>query len=105
MEELAIQRQKRIAERSSSSGFSAVTTKRTATVNKTATPSMKTEKPKIQTPIEETKKLHKPVLRSSTIDRLATARITQKVSSTQSKPEQPKKPPYHRRQLVLRIRN
>lgn len=52
---------------------------------------MKTEKPKIQTPIEEVKKVNKPVLRSSTIDRLATARVTQKVSSTQSKLEQPKK--------------
>ncbi|XP_059441311.1 COP1-interacting protein 7 isoform X2 [Corylus avellana] len=90
LEELALQRQKRIAERSASSGFSAAT-KKTATVNKTATTSMKTEKPKIQTPIEETKKVNKPVLRSSTIDRLATARVTQKVSSTQSKLEQPKK--------------
>lgn len=91
MEELMIQRQKRIAERSSSKGSSTETTKRTPTVNKTAVTSMKNEKPNIQTPIQETKKPHKPVLRSSTIDRLATARTTQKVSLTQSKSDQPKK--------------
>ncbi|KAM4092729.1 hypothetical protein ACJW30_06G061300 [Castanea mollissima] len=91
MEELMIQRQKRIAERSSSKGSSTETTKRAPTVNKTAVTSMKNEKPNIQTPIQETKKPHKPVLRSSTIDRLATARTTQKVSLTQSKSDQPKK--------------
>ncbi|KAM3744556.1 hypothetical protein ACB098_06G061500 [Castanea mollissima] len=91
MEELMIQRQKRIAERSSSKGSSTETTKRAPTVNKTAVTSMKNEKPNIQTPIQETKKPHKPVLRSSTIDRLATARTTQKVSLTQSKLDQPKK--------------
>nr|XP_023929281.1 COP1-interacting protein 7 isoform X2 [Quercus suber] len=91
MEELMIQRQKRIAERSSSRGSSTETTKRTATVNKTAVTSVKNEKSNIQTPIQETKKPHKPVLRSSTMDRLATARTTQKVSLTQSKSDQPKK--------------
>ncbi|KAL4619536.1 hypothetical protein ACB092_06G086300 [Castanea dentata] len=91
MEELMIQRQKRIAERSSSRGSSTETTKTAPTVNKTAVTSMKNEKPNIQTPIQETKKPHKPVLRSSTIDRLATARTTQKVSLTQSKSDQPKK--------------
>lgn len=91
MEELLTERQKRIAERSASRGSSTATTKRTATVNKTVKTSAKTEKPNVQTPIQETKKLQKPVLRSSTIDRLATARTTQKVSLTQSKPDQPKK--------------
>ena len=40
---------------------------------------------------QDTKKLPKPVLRSSTIERLATARNTSKVSSTESKLSQPKK--------------
>lgn len=91
MEELRIERQKRIAERSAGSGLSTATHKRTTAANKTATTSMKTEKAKSQTPIQETSKLHKPVLRSSTIDRLATARVTPKVPSAQSKSEQPKK--------------
>ncbi|KAF5461007.1 hypothetical protein F2P56_020836 [Juglans regia] len=89
MEELLLQRQKRIAERSASRGSRAAITKSTAIVNKTAMASTKIEKPKIQTSIQEAKKLQKPVLRNSTIDRLATARI--QVSSTQSKSEPPKK--------------
>ncbi|XP_040985681.1 COP1-interacting protein 7 [Juglans microcarpa x Juglans regia] len=90
MEELLLKRQQRIAERSASSGLNTATTKRTAAVNRTVTTSIKIEKTKTQTPIQETKKLQKPVLRSSTIDRLATARI-HKVSPTQSKSVKPKK--------------
>lgn len=75
-----IQRQRRIAERSSS--------KKTGTGNKT---SVKNEKPKVH-PSNETKKLHKPVLRNSTIERLATARVSQKVSPTQAKSGPTKKP-------------
>ncbi|KAG6607865.1 COP1-interacting protein 7, partial [Cucurbita argyrosperma subsp. sororia] len=63
MEELAIQRQKRIAERSSKPGVT------------------KIEKQKSQSLVQEAKKSPKPVLRSSTIDRLATARTPQKKSS------------------------
>ncbi|XWS27977.1 hypothetical protein CRYUN_Cryun25bG0026600 [Craigia yunnanensis] len=86
MEELRIQRQKRIAERSASSGPNPVTSRRSSTENKTSTISMKSQ------PLNQnTKKLPKPVLRSSTIERLATARNTSKVSSAESKPSQPKK--------------
>ncbi|XP_022981312.1 COP1-interacting protein 7-like isoform X1 [Cucurbita maxima] len=74
MEELAIQRQKRIAERSSKPGVT------------------KIEKQKSQSLVQEAKKSPKPVLRSSTIDRLAMARTPQKVSATQSPSSQPKKP-------------
>lgn len=87
MEELLIQRQKRIAERSSVSS-SRATSKRIPAEKMSAGTTIKNEKPKIQSPSQETKK---PVFRSSTIDRLAAARTTPKVASTQSKPAQPKK--------------
>ncbi|KAJ7981700.1 COP1-interacting protein [Quillaja saponaria] len=90
-EELLIQRQKRIAERSAASGISTVASKRTGSENKSSLASTKNEKPKVQSSPEETKKIHKPVLRNSTIDRLATARITQKVSPVQVKSGQPMK--------------
>ncbi|XP_027340967.1 COP1-interacting protein 7 isoform X2 [Abrus precatorius] len=84
-EELLIQRQKRIAERSAS--------KKTGKETKTSVTSTKKENPKIHPSNEETKKLHKPVLRNSTIDRLATARVTQqKVSPSQAKSVPTKKP-------------
>ncbi|KAA0064348.1 COP1-interacting protein 7, putative isoform 1 [Cucumis melo var. makuwa] len=83
MEELAIQRQKRIAERSASSKFGTASSKPGVS---------KIEKPKSQSQVQEAKKSPKPVLRSSTIDRLATARTPQKVSSTQSPSVQPNKP-------------
>ncbi|KAJ0045679.1 hypothetical protein Pint_04475 [Pistacia integerrima] len=91
MEELLIQRQKRIAERSAANGGSA-TVKRTPTENKSSIASKKKGKTEIQSPTKESAKLHKSVFRSSTIDRLATARTTQKVSPTPTKPDQPKKP-------------
>lgn len=91
MEELLIQRQKRIAEKSAAKGGSA-TAKRTPTENKSSIASKKNGKTEIQSPTKESAKLHKPVFRSSTIDRLATARTTQKVSPTPTKPDQPKKP-------------
>ncbi|GAU44424.1 hypothetical protein TSUD_100710 [Trifolium subterraneum] len=78
-EELMIQRQKRIAERSASK-----------TGTKTAA---KKGNPNIHPSNEETKKPNKTVLRSSTIDRLATARVTQqKVLPSQTKPGPTKKP-------------
>ncbi|XVE50336.1 hypothetical protein DITRI_Ditri01bG0154100 [Diplodiscus trichospermus] len=86
MEELRIQRQKRIAERSAASGLNQVTSRRSSTENRTSTTSMKN-----QPLTQDTKKLTKPVLRSSTIKRLATARNTSKVSPTESKSIQRKK--------------
>ncbi|TKY49071.1 dentin sialophosphoprotein [Spatholobus suberectus] len=84
-EDLMIQRQKRIAERSAS--------KKTGTETKTSLTSAKKGNPKIHPSNEETKKLNKPVLRNSTIERLATARISQqKVSPSQAKSGPTKKP-------------
>ncbi|XVF78176.1 hypothetical protein PTKIN_Ptkin14bG0108700 [Pterospermum kingtungense] len=138
MEELQIQRQKRIAEKSASSGLNPVTSRRSSTENRPSTASMKsqplaqdvkkstksstenrpstasmksqplaqdvkkstksstenrpsTASMKSQPLAQDVKKSTKPVLRSSTIERLATARNTSKVSSTESKPNQPKK--------------
>ncbi|KAG4960822.1 COP1-interacting protein 7 [Glycine soja] len=84
-EELMIQRQKRIAERSAS--------KKTGTGTKTSLTSAKKENPKIHPSNEETKKLQKPVIRNSTIERLATARVSQsKVSPSPAKSGPTKKP-------------
>lgn len=82
MEELLLQRQKRIAERSATNGLTPT--------SKTPV-STKIEKLKIQSSTQELERLHKPVLRSSTIDRLAAAHTNQKAPSTQLKPGQPKK--------------
>uniref|UniRef100_A0A6N2LAE3 COP1-interacting protein 7 n=1 Tax=Salix viminalis TaxID=40686 RepID=A0A6N2LAE3_SALVM len=87
MEELSIERQKRIAERSA--GGSGPATSRRIPAGKVPTAiSTKNEKPKTQSPSQDAKK---PVIRSSTIDRLATARATPKLPSTESKAVQPKK--------------
>ncbi|KAE9585211.1 hypothetical protein Lalb_Chr25g0286571 [Lupinus albus] len=83
-EELLSQRHKRIAERSAS--------KKTEKETKTSLNSEKKEKTKIYPSSEETKELHKPVLRKSTIERLATARVTQKVSPSRAKSGPTKKP-------------
>ncbi|XP_022935751.1 COP1-interacting protein 7-like isoform X1 [Cucurbita moschata] len=82
LEELAIQRQKRIADRSASSKFGSVSSKPGVS---------KIEKPKSQAQVQEDKKSPKPVLRSSTIDRLAMARTPQKLSATRSPSGQQKK--------------
>lgn len=73
MEELLIERQKRIAERSASRGANTAASKRVSEESKT-------EK------AQDTKKINKPapVLRTSTIERLATAKTTPKVSTTRS---------------------
>ncbi|CAL0326572.1 unnamed protein product [Lupinus luteus] len=76
-EELLAQRQKRIAERSAS--------KKTEKETKSSLNSAKKEKTKIYPSNEETKELNKPVLRKSTIERLATSRVSQKVSPSQAK--------------------
>ncbi|KAE8707892.1 COP1-interacting protein 7, putative isoform 1 [Hibiscus syriacus] len=87
IEELRIQRQKRIEERSAANGSKPVTSGRNSMENKASSTPMKNQ-PKTQ----ETKKVPKPVLRRSTIERLATARNTSKVSSAESRLNQPKKP-------------
>lgn len=80
MEALLIQRQKRIAERSAAKGTNQETLKR------------HTKESKLKTPTDENKKSQKPVMRSSTIDRLATARTANEQSSTESKVGQNRKP-------------
>ncbi|GAB4846376.1 COP1-interacting protein 7 [Ancistrocladus abbreviatus] len=88
MEELVRQRQKRIAERSAAKGRSP----RTSSKTQTKIASTGTEKLKAQpSSTEETKKVPKTVFRNSTIERLAAARTTQEVSTTQSKSVQVKK--------------
>ncbi|CAK7327584.1 unnamed protein product [Dovyalis caffra] len=87
MEELSIQRQKRIAERSAA-GSSPATSKRIPAGKISTATSTKNERPKVQSPSQETRK---SVFRSTTIDRLATARAKPKVPPTESKPAQPKK--------------
>lgn len=83
MEELRLQRQNRIAERSASRGVTTATSRRLSTESKTGITALKTE--------NSTKP--KPVLRSSTIERLAAARTTApKASRTQSN-SLPKKQP------------
>lgn len=87
MEELRIQRQKRIAERS---GSNTATSKKAPVENKTAMTNTKSEKLKTQSSTQETNKSDKPVLRSSTLERLATARVTEKLSTTGANSRQPK---------------
>ncbi|XP_008226668.1 PREDICTED: uncharacterized protein LOC103326239 [Prunus mume] len=88
MEELRIQRQKRIAERS---GSNTATSKKAPVENKTVMTNTKSEKLKTQSSTQETKKSDKPVLRGSTLERLATARVTEKLSTTGANSGQPKK--------------
>ncbi|GFS34610.1 microtubule-associated protein 65-9 [Actinidia rufa] len=90
-EELMIQRQKRIAERSAARGSNPATAKRTSIENKAEIVSVKNEKLKLQFPEQDTERLQKPILRNSTIDRLAAAKVTLKLSSTKEKPSQPRK--------------
>lgn len=84
MEELVLQRQRRIAERSAGTVSNRATSNKSMKESKRsmATP-VKVEKPKYQASNGEAEKLHKPICRSSTIDRLATARITH-MPSTES---------------------
>ncbi|KAL3503249.1 hypothetical protein ACH5RR_037698 [Cinchona calisaya] len=91
LEELRIQRQKRIAERSSTKTSPTVTSRMTTKENKKATMSANDGDKKVQASVEEPKQLHKPVFRSSTIDRLAAARMSDLRSSSESKVGQTKK--------------
>ncbi|KAG8472381.1 hypothetical protein CXB51_035329 [Gossypium anomalum] len=80
IEELRIQRQKRIAERSAAKGLNPVTSRKNSIGTKTSTTSLKNQ------PLnQETKKLPKPALRSSTIEHLATARKSAELKSNQPK--------------------
>ncbi|MBA0573936.1 hypothetical protein Golob_001183, partial [Gossypium lobatum] len=81
IEELRIQCQKRIAERSAAKGLNPVTSRKNSIGTKTSTTSLKNQ------PLnQDTKKVPKPALRSSTIERLATARNTsKKVKSSTNK--------------------
>ncbi|KAK4387052.1 COP1-interacting protein 7 [Sesamum angolense] len=92
MEELAIQRQKRIAERSAAKGVRPETSRMSSKESKKNSVSTKAEKPKLHDPADENEKSRKPVMRSSTIDRLAAARTTNKISSPESKVGQNRKP-------------
>nr|XP_016477578.1 PREDICTED: uncharacterized protein LOC107799028 isoform X2 [Nicotiana tabacum] len=81
LEQSLLQRQKRIAERSGTTGFTKPTTRKNA---KESATSSKFEKPKPEAPTEATNRLHKPVCKSSTIDRLSATR-TAKDRSIESK--------------------
>lgn len=84
MEELVLQRQRRIAERSSGTGAKTPISKKITKEIKPAT-SVKVEKLKLQASKQETEKLQKPVFKSSTIDRLSAARRNPMPPSAQSK--------------------
>ncbi|TYH92321.1 hypothetical protein ES332_A13G174400v1 [Gossypium tomentosum] len=73
-------------QRSAAKGLNTVTSRKNSIGTKTSTTSLKNQ------PLnQDTKKLPKPALRSSTIEHLATARNTSKVLSTELKSNQPKK--------------
>ncbi|XP_010245324.1 PREDICTED: uncharacterized protein LOC104588898 [Nelumbo nucifera] len=83
MEELLLQRQKRIAERSAANGFTSATSKKSPVTNKTAN-SLKNDKKTSQTTSHETKRLslHRPSVANSTTDGPASGQIKHKGSST-----------------------
>ncbi|KAL7103592.1 hypothetical protein ACP275_08G189100 [Erythranthe tilingii] len=93
MEELVIQRQKRIAERSAAKGtvVTPVTSRRSSNERSVSTKNDKAFKPQPQ--IIENKKTQKPVIKNSTIDRLAASRTTTKQLPNESKVGQTKKLP------------
>ncbi|KAL9160191.1 hypothetical protein ABFS82_08G183800 [Erythranthe guttata] len=93
MEELVIQRQKRIAERSAGKGTAVApeTSRRSSKERSVSTKNDKALKPQPQ--IIENKKTQKPVMKNSTIDRLAASRTTTKQSPNESKVGQTKKLP------------
>lgn len=81
LEQSLLQRQKRIAERSSATGLTKPTSRKNA---KESATSSKIEKPKPEAPTEATNRLQKPVCKSSTIQRLASTK-TANDRSTESK--------------------
>ncbi|GFP78594.1 hypothetical protein PHJA_000002900 [Phtheirospermum japonicum] len=93
MEELLMQRQKRIAERSAAKGVIPETTSKRSSIESKKNNSVSTKANKPRAPVNEIKKSNKPVMRSSTIDRLAAARTTNKPTPpTEQKVGQNKKP-------------
>ncbi|KAK3424295.1 hypothetical protein EUGRSUZ_F01094 [Eucalyptus grandis] len=91
-EELLAQRQKRIAERSANRGSKPIAPKKSSTETKATTPPTQPSKIRSQSTrsqSQETPKSNKPVLRNSTIERLAAARATQEVQTVNSKSSQP----------------
>ncbi|KAF8014878.1 hypothetical protein BT93_H0618 [Corymbia citriodora subsp. variegata] len=91
-EELLAQRQKRIAERSANRGSKPVAPKKSSTETKaTPTPTQpsKIRSQSTRSQSQETPKSNKPVLRNSTIERLAATRATQEVPPVNSKSSQP----------------
>ncbi|KAL2247537.1 UNVERIFIED_CONTAM: COP1-interacting protein 7, partial [Sesamum indicum] len=92
IEELVILRQKRIAERSAAKGVRPETSRMSSKESKKNSVSTKTEKAKLHAPTDEDEKSRKPVMRNSTIDRLAAARTTNKKLSPESKVSQNRKP-------------
>ncbi|XP_059283034.1 COP1-interacting protein 7 [Lycium ferocissimum] len=87
LEQSLLQRQKRIAERSGTTGLAKPTPRKNT---KESAISTKIEKPKPKAPTEATNRLHKPVCKSSTVERLASTR-TAKDRSTESKTTPSKK--------------
>ncbi|KAL3639869.1 COP1-interacting protein 7 [Castilleja foliolosa] len=93
MEELVMQRQKRIAERSAAKGVTPETTSKRSSIESKKTNSVSTKTNQLRAPADESKKPNKPVMRSSTLDRLAAARKTNKPTPpTEQKLVQNKKP-------------
>ncbi|KAK6154325.1 hypothetical protein DH2020_008573 [Rehmannia glutinosa] len=75
----------KITNAGSAMGVTPETSKRSSKESKKSSVSSKPEKAKLQAPTDENKKSHKPVMRSSTIDRLAAARATNKPLSAEPK--------------------
>lgn len=92
MEDLLIQRQKRIAERSTNNGSKLIGTKKSLSESKSAKTSTPQIRPTNLSPSPQAQKLPKRVLRSSTIERLSAAHITKTVPLTNLKPAEPTKP-------------
>lgn len=87
LEQSLLQRQKRIAERSGATGLTKPSSRKNP---KESATSSKVDKPKREAPTEATNRLHKPVFKSSTIERLASAKTAQD-RSTESKAAPSKK--------------
>ncbi|KAL8145018.1 uncharacterized protein LOC141706774 [Apium graveolens] len=84
IEEIVTQRQKKIAERSSTKGITSMSAKGILQERKkTGTEPMKKEKVVVQVSPSSINKSPKPIFRSSTIDRLAASRITHKLPSSE----------------------
>ncbi|KAL6538357.1 COP1-interacting protein 7 [Orobanche gracilis] len=90
MEEILTHRQKRITERSVAKG-----TVNSETINKSSKESKRNSsistKAKLEQPTDENKKSHRPIMKFSTINRLAAARTTNKPLPTEPKVGQNKK--------------